>query len=64
VSLNDSTTDGTIASYLAWELAAIASKAPAAEGQTAPDFGLPFTAEQYHQSIAEAAIPCIAPPAG
>nr|WP_314844610.1 serine hydrolase [uncultured Microbacterium sp.] len=64
VSLNDSTTGGTIASYLAWELAAIASKAPAAEGQTAPDFGLPFTAEQYHQSIAEAAIPCIAPPAG
>lgn len=64
VSLNDSTVGGNIAAFLAWELAAIASKAPAASGQTAPEFGLPFTAEQYHQSIADSAIPCVAPPAG
>jgi D-alanyl-D-alanine carboxypeptidase len=64
VSLNDSTTGGTTAMYLAWELAALASKAPAASGETAPEFGLPFTAEQYHQAIADSAIPCVAPPAG
>ncbi|MCP1428123.1 D-alanyl-D-alanine carboxypeptidase [Microbacterium foliorum] len=64
VVLNDSTTGGTTAMHLAWELAALASKAPAAEGQTAPDFGLPFTAEQYHQEIANAALPCVAPPEG
>lgn len=59
VSLNDSTAGGSIAAFLAWELAAIASKAPAAEGQTAPEFGLPFTAEQFHQAIADAAIACV-----
>jgi len=64
VSLNDSTTAGTTAAYLSWELAAIASKAPAASGETAPDFGLPFTAEQYHKSITDSAIACVAPPAG
>lgn len=63
VSLNDSTTGAVMAQFLAWELAAIASKAPAAEGQTAPEFGLPFTAEQYHQAIADKAITCVAPPA-
>ncbi|WEK61258.1 MAG: serine hydrolase [Candidatus Microbacterium colombiense] len=62
VTLNDSTLSGNIAAYLAWELAAIASKAPAAAGQTAPEFGLPFTAEQYHAAIAEKAITCVAPP--
>ncbi len=56
VSLNNSTAGGDIAGFLAWELAAIASKAAASEGQTAPEFGLPFTAEQYHQRIAESAI--------
>jgi len=61
VTLNNSTAGGSTAAYLAWELAAIASKAPAAKGQTAPEFGLPFTAEQYAQSIADAAI--CAPPA-
>jgi D-alanyl-D-alanine carboxypeptidase len=59
--LNDSTMAGSIAAYLSFELAAIASKAPAAEGQTAPEFGLPFTAEQYHQAIADNAITCVAP---
>lgn len=64
VSLNDSTSGGSTAAYLSWELAAIASKAPAASGETAPDFGLPFTAEQYHTAITDAAITCVAPPAG
>lgn len=64
VSLNDSTAGGTFASLLAWELAAIASKAPAASGQTAPEFGLPFTAEQWHQAIADNALACVAPPEG
>lgn len=62
VVLNDSSRGGAHALYLAWELAAIASKAPAADGQTVPEFGLPFTAEQYHQAIADAATVC-APPA-
>lgn len=62
VTLNNSSTGGGTAAYLAWELAAIASKAPAAKGQTAPDFGLPFTAEQYGQIIADGAI-CKAPAA-
>jgi len=64
VVLNDSTAGATFAQYLAWELAAIASKAPAASGQTAPEFGLPFTAEQYHQAIADAALACVAPAEG
>ena len=51
VVLNNSATRGSSAAYLAWELAAIASKAPVADGQTAPEFGLPFTAEQYRASI-------------
>lgn len=63
VVLNDSTASGTFATYLAWELAAIASKAPAASGQTAPEFGLPFTAEQYHQAITDAALVCVEQPA-
>lgn len=63
VVLNDSTASGSIAAYLSWELAAIASKAPAAEGQTAPEFGLPFTADHYHEAITKAKIPCAAPAA-
>lgn len=61
VVLNDSARGGAFAQWLAWELAAIASKAPAASGQTAPEFGLPFTAEQYHQLIAENATVCVPP---
>lgn len=64
VVLNDSTSGAGFAQWLSWELAAIASKAPAAAGQTAPEFGLPFTAEQYHQTIIDSALPCAAPPAG
>lgn len=56
VTLNNSSSGGSPAAYLAWQLAAIASKAPAAEGQTAPEFGLPFTAEQYAQAIADGAV--------
>ncbi|MFK3677534.1 serine hydrolase domain-containing protein [Microbacterium sp. NPDC090218] len=63
VVLNDSTAGGGFAQRLSWELAAIASKAPAASGQTAPEFGLPFTAEQYHQVITDAALVCVPPAA-
>lgn len=49
------------AGALAWELASIASKASPAEGETAPEAGLPWTAEQYHEAIA--AKPACAPPA-
>lgn len=62
VALNDSTAGGGAAAYLAWELAAIASKAPAASGQTTPEFGLPFTAEQYHEAITNIST-CATPPA-
>ncbi|AZH80125.1 MULTISPECIES: serine hydrolase [Microbacterium] len=64
VVLNDSTGGPAFVQHLSWELAAIASKAPAASGETAPEFGLPFTAEQYHQAITDSALPCVAPPAG
>ena len=56
VVLNNSAGGGGPASNLAWELAAIASKAPAATGETAPEAGLPWTAQQYHDAIAAAAI--------
>ncbi|MCH6230443.1 beta-lactamase family protein [Microbacterium sp. CFH 31415] len=60
VVLNDSAANSGVGAQLAWELAAIASKAPAASGQTAPEAGLPWTAEQYHEKIAANAI-CAAP---
>ncbi|MGW9157424.1 serine hydrolase domain-containing protein [Microbacterium sp. K22] len=63
VVLNDSTGGSRFAQQLSWELAAIASKAPAASGQTAPEFGLPFTAEQYHDSITKSALVCVPPAA-
>ncbi|MFT4307573.1 MAG: serine hydrolase domain-containing protein [Microbacterium sp.] len=56
VVLNDSAASEKIAAYLAWQLAAIASKAPAASGETAPDAGLPWTAQQMSDSIAALAI--------
>ncbi len=62
VVLNNSTAGSGVVQSLAWELAAIASKAPAAEGQTAPEFGLPFTAEQYHQAVTDSGLACVAPP--
>ncbi len=56
VVLNNSAGDGRVAEYLAWQLAAIASKAPAAEGETAPEAGLPWTAEQFGEAIASSAV--------
>lgn len=60
VVLNNSAAGASIAEYLAWELAAIASKAPAAKGKTAPAAGLPWTSQQYADAIAKSAI-CTAP---
>ncbi len=51
VVLNNSTASAQVIGDLAFELAAIASKAPAASGATAPEFGLPWTAQQYHDTI-------------
>lgn len=56
VVLNNSAGDGRVAEYLAWQLAAIASKAPAAKGETAPEAGLPWTAEQFGEAIASLAV--------
>lgn len=56
VVLNNSTTGTKIVQPLAWELAAIASKTPAASGETAPEAGLPWTAEQQRQAVADAAM--------
>ncbi|MFG6444718.1 serine hydrolase domain-containing protein [Microbacterium sp. P07] len=61
VVLNNSGANQAIGAWLAWELASIASKAPAASGQTAPQAGLPWTAQQWHDQIAANAI--CAPPA-
>jgi len=61
VVLNNSAGDGRVAEYLAWQLAAIASKAPAAKGETAPEAGLPWTAEQFGEAITALAV--CAPPA-
>lgn len=60
VVLNNSSAHTSYAGWLAFELAAIASKAPAAEGQEAPTAGLPWTAEQFADRIADNAI-CSAP---
>jgi D-alanyl-D-alanine carboxypeptidase len=62
VVLNNSGANAQIGAWLAWELAAIASKAPAAAGQTAPEAGLPWTAQQFHDAILANAI-CSAPAA-
>lgn len=62
VVLNNSAADAAVGQYLAWELAAIASKAPATAGEAAPEAGLPWTAEQYHEAVAAAAV-CTPPPA-
>ena len=56
VVLNNSTAGSDMSLRLAWELAAIASKAPAASGQTAPAVGLPWTAEQWGDSITASAL--------
>ena len=56
VALNNSAASDLVGAYLAWELASSASTAPAASGQTAPDAGLPWTAQQYHDAIAASAV--------
>lgn len=56
VALNNSGAGEGIGGALAWQLASIASKAAAAAGQTAPEAGLPWTAQQFHDQIAAAAI--------
>lgn len=56
VVLNNSAAGPAFVANLAWELAAIASKAPAASGQEAPQFGLPWTAEQFHSAIQSSAV--------
>ena len=56
VVLNDSTAGRGPIVDLARELAAIASMAPATGGKDAPALGLPWTAEQYHSTIAKNAI--------
>ncbi|WP_314451948.1 serine hydrolase domain-containing protein [uncultured Microbacterium sp.] len=62
VALNNSAGNENTGAWLAWQLAAIASKAPAAQGQTIPEAGLPWTADQMRESIAANAI--CSPPAG
>ncbi len=62
VVLNNSAASEELVGYLAKELAAIASKVPARSGETAPDAALPWTAEAYHQAIADRAV-CPAEPA-
>lgn len=56
VVLNNSRATPDIVRVLAWELAAIASKAPAADGQTAPNAGLPWTAEDQIVQLASVAV--------
>lgn len=56
VVLNNSEMQGAYAQSLALQLAAIASKAPAAEGQTAPEFGLPFSVDSISHELGIAAI--------
>lgn len=60
VVLNNSGGNKLTSAWLAWELAAIASKAPAAPGQTLPEAGLPWTAQQMRDGIVGNAI-CAAP---
>ena len=56
VVLNDSTVGDAFIGDLAFELAAIASKAPAGKGRTAPEFALPFTSDDYAKAVDGAAI--------
>lgn len=56
VVLNNSRASSVVARVLAWQLAAIASKAPAAEGRTAPESGLPWTAESLAGQVGSLAV--------
>jgi len=61
VVLNNSGGGGGFAGDLAWELAAIASKAPPVAGTALTGAGVPWTAQQYHDILTAEAI-CAAPP--
>lgn len=55
--LNNSRAGGTVPRQLAWQLAALVSKAPAAEGQSAPEAGgLPWEAATFGDAIVDDAI--------
>lgn len=54
--LNNSRASAEAIRVLGWQLAAIASKAPAASGETAPPAGLPWTPEQMDGDLASVAI--------
>ena len=56
VVLNNSRASADVVRALAWELAAIASKAPAAEGETAPAAGLPWTPDTYAAEVQAGAV--------
>lgn len=56
VVLNNSGANEMAGAWLAWELAAIASKAPAADGRTTPEAGLPWTAQQMRDNLGTIAI--------
>jgi D-alanyl-D-alanine carboxypeptidase len=56
VVMNNSGANQAIGAWLAWELAAIASKAPAAQEESIPEAGLPWTAQQFHDQILANAI--------
>lgn len=54
--LNNSRADATVPRHLAWQLAAIASKAPAAPGESTPEAGLPWKSQTYAQKVVDSAI--------
>lgn len=56
VVLNNSRASSTLVRALAWQLAALAVKAPAAKGQTAPTVTLPWTADKVAASVKDLAV--------
>lgn len=56
VELNNSRASDTLVRSLAWQLASIASKTPATTGQSAPEGGLPWTAEEMGAQVDAAAV--------
>lgn len=56
VVLNNSRGSGSQARSLSWELAALASKAPAAAGEVVPETGYPWTPEDQAETLADSAI--------
>ncbi len=54
--LNNSTANAELVGSLAWELAAIASMAPPADGFEDPNFGVPWTQAQFSEAVSAAAV--------